>query len=189
MLSFRINSVRVELCFGFFLVVALASVGNSDIVAVSLLCCILHEAGHLVAMYYYGRKPNAICFYGGGVKIKAPALRLDYKHETIIYSAGCAVNLFLFLLSSCAGKGDTDFAQANLLLCGFNLLPFRQLDGGRLTQVLDDSSAAWHSAFIVVRAFAAIVLLLAVIKALITGNISFTLIVATIYIVVSECHV
>lgn len=189
MLTFRINSVRIELCFGFFLIVALASVGNSEAVAVSLVCCCLHEAGHLVAMYYYGRKPNAICFYGGGVKIKAPMLRLDYKRETIIYSAGCAVNLFLFLLSSFSGQGNTIFAQANLLLCGFNLLPFRQLDGGKLSQALSDSSVAWHNTFCVVRISVAIILLLAILKSLITGNISVTLIVAATYIVISECNI
>lgn len=189
MLTFRINSIRIELCFGFFLIVALASVGNSQAVAVSLLCCCLHEAGHLAAMYYYGRKPNAICFYGGGVKIKAPLLRLDYKRETVVYSAGCAVNLFLFLLLSFSGQGGTTFAQANLLLCGFNLLPFRQLDGGKLSQTLTGSSVAWHNAFCVVRIAVIMILLLAILKALMIGNVSATLIVATIYIVVSECHV
>ncbi len=189
MLTFKINSVYVEFYFGFFFIVALATLSGAKAVGVSLVCCALHEAGHIATMYYYGRRPNAICFYGGGVKIKAPLLELDYKRETIVYASGCVVNLFLFLMSCCVGIGSTTFAQANLLLCVFNLLPFKQLDGGKLTATLSHSSVAWHSAFKLIRFLVMLVLVSAFLKALLIGCISITMIVAIVYIAVSECNV
>ncbi len=186
MLSFKINSVRVEFVFSFFVIVAVASLGSSLRLMTTLLCCVLHELGHLSAMFFFDKKPNAICFYGGGIKIKAPILELDSKREMLVYSAGCTVNLVLYVLSCMAGMGHTAFAVSNLLLCLFNLMPFEHLDGGKITSVLTVSSLSWYNLFKTVRFAVSAVLILAVLKALFIGNISLVTLACVGYLLVSE---
>lgn len=186
MLSFRINSVRVEFAFSFFVIVAVASLGSQFRLMTTLLCCALHELGHLAAMTCFDRKPNAVCFYGGGIKIKAPVLCLDSKREMTVYSAGCAVNLTLYCMSCVIGMGHTTFAVSNLLLCLFNLMPFEHLDGGKITSVLTVSSLSWYNLFRAVRVIASLVLVLAVVKAFLTGSLHLATIACVVYLLVSE---
>lgn len=129
MLTVKLKNLTLEFCFGFFLTVGVMSLTSEKVVLYSLLFCLLHEVGHLLAMTINGVDVQALKFYGGGIKISAADLSLcSLPRQLIVYFAGCVVNCVLaciFLLT-----GMTGLALINLALCVFNLLPMPHLDGG-----------------------------------------------------------
>lgn len=138
MLVFRVGTVKVRLGFGFFAVLMLyLYIGQQTggLVVTALICCLLHEAGHLSAMLLYGCTPRAVTFYAGGIRISTRwTNRLTKPARGVILSAGCAVNLLLAGVSFLMGRED--LAAVNLSLALFNLLPLPALDGGRLLLLL-----------------------------------------------------
>ena len=137
MIVFTLFGTRIKLRFDFFAAAALMSaVSAGSGAALGLLCCLLHEAGHIAAMHLFGAKPSALLFYGAGIMITPDRRRLLPVHrEALILSAGCAVNFALYGISSAIGRGSGFFALANLFLGIFNLLPSEGLDGGRLLKL------------------------------------------------------
>ena len=106
---------------------------NGDAVY-SICAAAFHECGHLLLLCALRDMPQAICFGVSGMRIdRAQTTRLSYPQELAVYAAGPAANLLLAacLLPFC-GKLPRLFraVRVNLLLAGFNLLPFPALDGG-----------------------------------------------------------
>lgn len=142
MLTFKTGGVRVRLYFGFFavLMVYLYIGGRTGAwVEAALICCLLHESGHLAAMLLFGCPPHTVSFYAGGIRISTRGIgRLGRGARAVILSAGCAVNLTLAAASYLLGIER--LAGINLALAAFNLLPLPQLDGGRLLRLLSERS-------------------------------------------------
>ena len=62
--------LKVKFDFSFFAVVAfMIFVDTSGAAVLSLIACILHEGGHLLAMAVCGAYPERITFYGGGIAL------------------------------------------------------------------------------------------------------------------------
>ena len=100
----------------------------------------LHEAGHLLAMALCGARPSRICLTAAGMRIeRPPALTLAFAQEIAIAFAGPAVSLLLagvFALLARVIPLHSDLYLLNLGFGLFNLLPVRQLDGGRMLYFL-----------------------------------------------------
>ena len=62
--------------------------------------------------------------------------QLSYGQELLAVLAGPGVNLLLAGVAGTLGETGEIFAGANLVLCGFNLLPLRPLDGGKALYLL-----------------------------------------------------
>jgi len=91
----------------------------------------LHELGHLGAMAAFHVRPGRICLTAAGMRIeRPPGLQVSFAREILIALAGPVVSLGLagvfYLLPL-----PPDFCYVNLGFGLFNLLPVRQLDGGR----------------------------------------------------------
>ena len=91
----------------------------------------LHELGHLAAMAALRLRPSRVCLTAAGMRIeRPPGLQISFAREVAIASAGPAVSLalagVLYLLPL-----PPEFCYINLGFGLFNLLPVRQLDGGR----------------------------------------------------------
>ena len=135
MFRVKVRRVWLEVSFSFPAVLALMLLtggANARELMTALLCCALHECGHLFFMLIFRRRPEAITLYGGGIKITPPRGRLDsFGRDLAVLLGGCGVNFLLAGVGWICG-GLTFFVEVNLLLGTFNLLPFSQFDGGRV---------------------------------------------------------
>ncbi len=146
---------NIKFDFTFFAVLAfLLFVDTQGIAMLSLIACVLHEGGHLLAMAVCSVQPERITFYGGGIAITK---RLDgcplYK-QVFILSAGCAVNLLIAL--SCLAMARYNefaeiFAAVNILILAFNLLPLGYFDGARLLDLFLVRFFSYRTALVVKR--------------------------------------
>jgi len=97
----------------------------------------LHELGHLAAMAAFRARASRICLTAAGMRIeRPPGLRVSFGREIAIAMAGPAVSLLLAGAFFAAPQATLlrvppDFRYINLGFGLFNLLPVRQLDGGR----------------------------------------------------------
>lgn len=134
MIEFTFRGVKVCLDFSFFAAVSLLMLcsGNSC-TAYSLYACLLHESGHLAAMFLTGQTVKKLVFYGAGIKIVRPMndMLCKFPQEIIALSSGCAVNFIVYAATNLFGVGG-DFGAVNLAVGLFNALPISFLDGGKI---------------------------------------------------------
>lgn len=188
MLDFKIKNVNVGISFSFFALFAVLFYSNEGAkILLALMCCMLHEAGHILLMCFYKCTPRELLFYGGGIKLTPNCRILSYQKEIAVLSAGCFLNLLvgIFLLKA---NTFTDFAVANITLGLFNLLPFKAFDGGQILKILFDnlqnqSLSRYYDYAVKVLCF---VLIMLGIIFMLKYKVSISLAVTICYIIVSE---
>lgn len=186
MIEFSVRGIKICIHFSFFAAVALLMLCRESNYAVyGLYACLLHETGHLIAMFVLRQPINKLIFYGAGIKIVQPSftLKLGLRDELFILSAGCAVNFVLCAVSVILN--NEVFAAVNLLIGIFNLLPLNFLDGGKiilrfLYYFLNTENCLKAEKYLKAVDIIIIPLILNVFKALDLGN--FTLYVTLIYL-------
>ena len=128
--------VRVSVYFVGMLALCFAA-GPVGRLGAGLAFAALHEAGHLAAMAAFHTHASGICLTAAGMRIeRPPGLQINFAQEIMIALAGPAVSLALaglFCALHCAfpARLSPDPWLLNLGFGLFNLLPVRQLDGGR----------------------------------------------------------
>jgi len=128
---------KVHSTGGFWLVMgALLLAAPLRLVCCFWAACVIHELGHLAAVWALGGRVEQIRLTGVGVVILPRRQRLfSYGEECLLALAGPGASL---LLAAVAGAGDSEgaacLAGVSLVLGLFNLLPARPLDGGRILQ-------------------------------------------------------
>lgn len=132
---------RIRVTGGFVLLAAWFALANGwRPLATVLGAAAVHELGHWIALRLLGAGVTG--FYLGvlGAVLETDSGRLSYGGELAAVLAGPAANLLaaLALTFLCGGRWPAAIG-ANLVLCAFNLLPIRPLDGGRALYLL----AAW----------------------------------------------
>ncbi|MBQ8015115.1 MAG: site-2 protease family protein [Clostridia bacterium] len=109
---------------------------ESGVCAVALLCCIVHELGHIMCLLVMGEQPKLIELSFYGIKLeRRQTAGIKSIAEIAVYASGPAVNLIfsaaLFLISE-AVQGMKTAAVISLGVGLFNLIPCRPLDGGNI---------------------------------------------------------
>ncbi len=173
-MQFYFRGIKIRLTFGFFAVWSVLIVQSpvTRMGELALLCCLLHESGHIAAMAMLGVKPLSLTFYSGGISMKSGGKLLKPSSEIFILSAGCAVNFI------CAAAGA---ALGNELLWGislalglFNLLPLPSLDGGRILSVIAGMTSPETDISGAQRVFGICAGICAAVFFFLKGSISFT---------------
>ncbi len=99
-----------------------------------LLVCGLHEWGHLAVMAVCGARIRAIHLSGFGIRIIPRKSGTEPLLQSIaILLAGPMVNILLFVLMR---EKMPEMAMISLGTGIYNLLPFVQLDGGAILEML-----------------------------------------------------
>lgn len=125
-------SVGACLLVGWF-----AAVNGWALTALVLSAAALHELGHLTALKLLGGRVTALRLSVFGAEMRVDGAGLSYGKELAAVLAGPLTNLLAGLVLAWCGCPAA--AGAHLVLCAFNLLPVRPLDGGRALYL----AAAW----------------------------------------------
>lgn len=111
-----------------------------EYVCTMLMCALLHESGHLVAMRIMGIRHEKITVTPLGADIKMPWTR-GYGTDMLVYVSGAAANFFgavsAYTVYIARPSTIVMFIMiSNLLYAVFNMLPIRGLDGGGFAEAL-----------------------------------------------------
>ena len=125
----RIKNIKVSVSVYFAAALTFACIfAPGGYAPVGLLSCVLHECGHLAAVYAFGGHITAITLGAYGMRIdKSNEVILSANREAAVAFAGPLVNLILVLLGF-AFKIRALFL-ANVAIAVFNLIPIESLDG------------------------------------------------------------
>ncbi len=89
---------------------------------------LLHEIGHLAAIYALGGKVSSITLRPFGAVINRHENQTSYAGDLIISLSGPFVNIICFIICFWIGTLGA-FASASLILALVNLIPSKPLDG------------------------------------------------------------
>ena len=128
-MTVQLRKIRIRVSVYFAAVVTFALIFMPDGNALlSLLCCMLHETGHLATIRLFGGKVRSISFGAYGMRIDASqSLKISPLKDAVISLAGPAVNIVLLIIGILTKSNG--FFRINLCLCVFNLLPVGMTDG------------------------------------------------------------
>ena len=138
-MNFTLMKRNFRFDFSFFALIGISVLlRDKNYIAVSLLCCLLHECGHLLAMGLFKVRVKEIAFYGGGIKICADNFNVKKSATIIILIAGSFVNIVLCIITALIFTETKMlvFAALNGAIGVFNLLPVDYFDGGRLVDLI-----------------------------------------------------
>jgi Zn-dependent protease len=130
-----IKKKKIRVDFTFFATIALFFyLDKSGYGLMSIAACVIHETGHLLAIFAERKKLDSITFYGGGIKIRGTE---NLDASVLVLTAGSLMNIAVFavlyfhfsLISTLQ-----IFAIINLVVGIFNFLPLKHFDGGRLIE-------------------------------------------------------
>ena len=126
---------------GFCLLTAWFVLDNGwRLLGVVLEAAAIHELGHCLALWLLGAPITGLRVGIFGAELVADWRQLSYGGELAAVLAGPGANFLCALgLTLLDGARWEVPVGAHLVLCGFNMLPVRPLDGGRALYLL----AAW----------------------------------------------
>lgn len=120
-------SVNISVYFAALITFLLIFAPNGSALT-ALVCCIIHEIGHLAAIYIFGGKVSGFSLGAYGMRIdSAQNIRISPGKEAIISFAGPFTNILIIIFGLII-KSDV-LIKVNLCLCIFNLLPVGRTDG------------------------------------------------------------
>ncbi|MCR5729761.1 MAG: hypothetical protein K6G20_05320 [Ruminococcus sp.] len=130
MISFELLRTEFRLHFSFLLFNAVIFLyDSSGLIICFYTACLLHELGHIAAAHMTRQSIVTVELKGSGIlMIPEKNAAAPLYSGIIVLMSGPAVNLLLWTISYL--NGWNYFAAINLMLFLYNMLPYKQLDGG-----------------------------------------------------------
>lgn len=191
MISFSLKRIKFTVDFSFFAVIAFLCIidGGKNIIS-AFSVCLIHETGHLIPMTISGEKIKSVSICGAGIRI------VPYKNplkpiftDIAILAGGSFFNFITGFSVILFSENISLFAAMNIIIGIFNLLPYRNFDGGEIMLILMEY---YGNEFIRLNAekivfFIGIITSLMIISAAYSyGIINLTLIFTLIYLNISS---
>lgn len=114
-----------------------AAVNGWQPLLIVLGAAFVHELGHCLMLRLLGTRASAFRLTLFGMELQTDSCAISYGKELLAVLAGPAANLVgavgLCILNK---EAYVTLIGANVVLCVFNLLPVRFLDGGRALELL-----------------------------------------------------
>ncbi len=190
-MEFNIKSCKVIITplFVSFLSIILL-IDKTGIMLFGLISALIHEMGHLIFIYFSGKKINKISFQLGGILIDCKGI-VNYKYEFLIAFGGCLLNLIMFVLFLILfiynrNEFSLIFSATNFGLFAFNLMPIYGLDGLDLLRIIflqrfETQRALLYCKFISVMY---VIILLIFTTFLLVKKQNFSLLICLIYLII-----
>ena len=129
--------VRIAISPGFCILIFWFAFANGfRALAMVFAAAAVHEIGHFMALNLRGARVTEIRFGISGAIMTTENFKLSYGDELCAVLAGPAANLAAALCLRAAGNINPALTGVNVILCIFNLIPVRTLDGGRALELL-----------------------------------------------------
>lgn len=164
---------------------------RTGLIIPTFFAVLVHEGGHLVAMWAAECQPRAVRLIPTSVQIVRD-FSCKRGAEIAIAICGPVANLILFLiliLNYAAFKGEQSlrFAVLNLVMAAFNLLPVAGLDGGTiLCEIIarfTDIYKAERMVRIITVIFAILIFLLGI-YLWVSGKLNISVFIVSLYLIV-----
>lgn len=192
---FTIRGVRIEITFLFVAFITfIISLKVPANVLITVVSSLLHEAGHLFAMFLVNNRPKAVKFEMVGMNIiRQENIKISTKEEIVISLGGPFVNFINLMLSCfslcfCENQLILICACINLILMSFNLLPIKSLDGGAILYFLLSQhfeSSICRKILKITSIFFISLIYLWAIYVLVVSRYNFSLIIIAIFLTIS----
>ncbi|MBQ8783797.1 MAG: hypothetical protein IJZ57_08520 [Clostridia bacterium] len=125
--TFKGKKIQISVYFAALVTLAFA-LSPEGYAPLGLVCCILHEAGHLLCMKAVGCEVRGVSLGLYGMRIdSAPCVALSPIKEVVIAFGGPLVNIILAVLGVIIK--NQMLTASNAVLAVFNLLPVESTDG------------------------------------------------------------
>ena len=135
MFSVKVLNTVISVNIGFLAVIALITLNVGDYSGVSFAACMIHEAGHIAAVYLCGNGIKGISFGVKGISMYREGKMCSPLSDMVILISGPAANLFTGALVYFFSGKTGYFFIVNIILGLFNLFPFSALDGGAAADI------------------------------------------------------
>ncbi len=120
-------------------IVLLIILDRSLLSLLALAAALIHELGHLAAMFLVGTKVTEIEMTVFGAEIRTRTMSQNSLENIVIFASGAAANLISALIVYTLPSASFEalfFGGASLSLAVVNLLPIRTLDGGCILEAV-----------------------------------------------------
>jgi len=182
MIKFRLSDIRFTFDFTFFALFAVLSLFRFELAITLISACLIHEIGHIIAIYSFNGKISDVHFSALGIKIiPKKSIYLPYCKEIIILFSGPFFNFAFFFISMIISSSLIEFAYLNLALGVFNLLPFSRLDGGSILLIILENIFPEKNTHQIIKIPAIIILLCNIAYIIIIRDINIINIVFILY--------
>lgn len=189
-MKFKLLGTEIYVSFFFAAVITIMlATDRTGLILPSLFAVLMHEFGHLFAMWLLDSNPKQIKLIPASVQISAPITSL-YKNDIIIALMGPLVNIVLFIvlyINFLAFKIEwvLNCALINLLIALFNLLPVSGLDGGTILFSLIAKNYDYNKACLslkIITLTVAIAIIIAAVTLTFRGSFNISLYIIGIYL-------
>lgn len=190
MFEFKISGMTVKVKFLFIAVVTVFLLTDTTGLAViCILCCALHELGHIISFHIAKIKPNSLVFDITGIKLEQPKQQLSFITEFFVLISGSLTNYILALVGYIISPStNVNFILINIIIGTFNLLPLKTFDGGKILFVVSscflDYKQAYKFSFIIDR-ITTILLISLCLLSILAYELNFTFVIITILLIIS----